>query len=392
MKKYLIYSACALMTLGLASCHADDPLYSDVIPASVQKLPTGVSGVVTSTDGNALSNINVKLGDKTTATDANGHYAFDNVATGNYTITVEGTTAYQGASRELTVSNDAATQEYVANFTLYKNNKSPELTITTTAGGNTEVISEATQGNQTHGEVEIKIDAPADAVSEDVNVWITPIYNEDNVTKASYNTGETLLLGATLNSSKDVTLSKPINITFDVDKSVADVVTVKKYENGSWKAINKDADANGKITIATQEFTSFGLFLDMKVTTNYTNASIALTPAGYDNVNGASNYYFTESKYGYKSGTEITTTAANKLQGLMIEYLARTYGNKIVNLNGTYPVNQNIAAGTYYSLTGYQEYGTLTVSHNSTEVKANTYGTVKITAKSGTGAHNGGGN
>lgn len=396
MKKYLIYGACALMTMGLASCHAEDPLYDNVVPAPVQKLPTGVSGVVTDASGNPVAGVTVTLANGvTTTTDSNGHYSFNNVAAGEYKIVVDGTASLQGASRKLTVSDVDfnATQEYVENFTLYTRN-SAKFSVTMLNGGSDEVTSDAIPGNS-KGQVDIVVDVPDGAVSEDVDVWITPIYTEesDEITKTM--TGDELLIGATLRSSKPVTLSKDINVTFDVDNSVANVVTVKKYSNGAWvdvPASQYSKDANGVITVPTRDFTSFGLFLNMNVTTAPTTIPVALSPAGYNNVDGTSNYYFEASKYDYMSGTSITMNAANKLQGLMIEYIARTFGMKTVQLQGTYPVNKNIPVGTFYNLSGYQERTKITVTKDNTSVEATTYGTVFITATSGTGAHNGGGN
>lgn len=395
MKKALIYGACALMTLGMASCHADDPLYNNATAPTIQNTPAGLSGVVTDVNGNPVSGAKVTLNDNQSAvTDANGKYSIENVKNGSYTITVEGGNNLQGAVRDVTVAGDDNTQEYVENFTLYPNTQQT-VNVTVANGGQGDVVSAAIPNNN-EGKVEIAVEADANTVPEDVDIYITPIYTEESaaITKATL-TDDGMLLGATVSCSKpNIVPSKDINVTFNVDSSVADVVTVKKLNKttGAWETITADK-TNGVIKVGTREFTSFGLFLDLKITENTSEIALTMNPNSWNNIAGTSNLFAGTSTYNYYSGTQINNNATNVLQGLLIEYMARKYGMTVNNLTGSYPVEQSINIGYAIYLTGTQEKNTLTIAGGNQSVSGTTYGAVKVIARvTNAGQHNGGGN
>jgi len=92
----------------------------------------------------------------------------------------------------------------------------------------------------------------------------------------------------------------------------------------------------------------------------------------------------------YKAGTSITSKASNKLQGLLIEQLARLFGAQVTEMNGTYPLNLTLGVGQGVLLKGTQAVNAVSVSARNTTVTGTNYGNVTVTVSSFSVDHNGG--
>lgn len=403
MKKLFIYGACALLSLGAVSCHGDDPLANNTVRPEVPATPNSLSGVITDVNGNPVAGATVTLDTgETTTTDANGQYSFENVPAGNHTITVEKDGMFTD-TRDITVSGSENNLTYVEGFML---NKETVKTIKVVGGAavSGEVTSDAIPGNE-EGKVEITVDVPAGAVvdangnpvTDDLEIYVTPIYTSESAkvmdTKAATDEHD-MLIGATLRCSKpNLTLTKPVDITFDLDNSVIDVVYAEMLSgNDTWTNVTPRKE-NGNIIIAATSFTSYGIFIDMTVDTSAGRDNLVFNPTTWDNLNGSANMWADYSAYTYKSGAEITSKATNALEGLLIEHLARKIGNKVQTLNGKYDIKQSISVGAALRIWGNQQKlnWTLTGKLSRKQVKAVSYSTVSIFTEGWLREHNGGG-
>ncbi len=385
MKKILFLG---VLSLGLAfsACHSHDPNCDDVTPPTVTVAPNTLSGVITDMMGAPLKGATVKLGDKTVTTDENGVYLFNDVAAGNYTLTVSAQNMAD-VTTDLVVPNSNTTQKLLWSAALPELIKS-DINVTVADGGEGEAVSEALSFND-QGKVKIEVDAPEGAVASNAHIFLTPIYTEKSaaVSKATENA---MLIGATLScDDPNLKLSKDIAITFDLDNSVASVATTKKFVNGTWVDVNSTVN-NGEVVIYDRDFTSYGIFLPVNVTVSTANEALVFDKSEWNNLYGSRREYVSEAKFSYKAGTEIVTKAQNKLEGLLIEYLARKYGSQVSTLQGTYPLDIELPVGTALRISGNQKRNTVTVTGNSHSVKGITYGTTTVTAVTFNRNHNGG--
>lgn len=389
MKKILIYGMLAFLGVSLSACHKHhDPSYDDVTPPEVAVAPNTLSGIVTDMQGNPIAGATVRLGSESATTGKNGVYEFGNVTEGTYTLSASAKDMFE-ATGSLTVAKSATTRHYVWNATLARVNKT-SFNVTVAGGGQGQVESDALKGND-EGKVDISVNVPDNVVPEDTEISITPIYTEASASVRSAAEEETLLIGATLAcSNPSLTLSQDIELTFALDSSIASSVTTKKYVNGRWVEAPHSV-TDGNVVISTRDFTSYGIFLKVNVSTTLSTEKLVFAQSQWDNLYGRNDMNVEEASFSYKIGTQITSKATNKLEGLLIEHLARLFGTTVTEAQGSYPINVTLPVGTALTVEGAQERSDVTVSANSKSVTGTSYGTVNVRVTTYNRNHNGGG-
>mgnify|MGYP000787499543 FL=1 len=381
------------LTTGFVSCSDDDPDYSNVTPPTVEIAPNTISGVISSINGNPISGATVSLDNTTVTTDANGVYLFSEVAAGSHSISAaaNGKISRNGT---VVVESSSQTQNVIWNTSLPED-RSTEINVTVNEGGEGTVSAESLENNE-KAQVQITASVPEDVVSSDTKIEITPIYaeNEANVvrTKAiSRADGGTLLVGASISCGANVTLSKAINLGFEIDESMTANVETKKYENGAWQSVDSRVEG-GKVIISATEFTSYGLFLNVGVSVSKGSESISFAQNKWDNLYGSNDMQVGNVSYTYKVGTEITSRGTTVLEALLIEHLARLYGATVKNVEGSYPVNVTLPIGTILQMVGTQERNNVTVRVSGTSVSGTNYGSVTVSAVTANRNHTGSSN
>lgn len=389
MKKIIIYGMLAFLGVSLSACHKHhDPSYDDVTPPEVAVAPNTLSGIVTDMQGNPIAGATVRLGSESATTGENGVYEFGNVTEGTYTLSASAKDMFE-ATGSLTVAKSATTRHYVWNATLARVNKT-SFNVTVAGGGQGQVESDALKGND-EGKVDISVNVPDNVVPEDTEISITPIYTEASASVRSAAEEETLLIGATLAcSNPSLTLSQDIELTFALDSSIASSVTTKKYVNGRWVEAPHSV-TDGNVVISTRDFTSYGIFLKVNVSTTLSTEKLVFAQSQWDNLYGRNDMNVEEASFSYKIGTQITSKATNKLEGLLIEHLARLFGTTVTEAQGSYPINVTLPVGTALTVEGAQERSDVTVSANSKSVTGTSYGTVNVRVTTYNRNHNGGG-
>lgn len=387
MNKFLICGVATLLSLSFSACHYDDLDYDNVTPPEVPAAPATVSGIVSDMQGDPVRGATVSLGGRTATTGGDGSYSFSDVASGRHTVTVTAP-GMVGVTGEVTVDDTSVYRNIVWNATLARVNTT-EINVTVDGGGRGDVLSEALRGND-EGRVEIGVSVPAGSVPENTRIMITPIYTEQSaaVSRAGQ---EAMLIGATMScSDPDLRLDKDVDITFELDGSVAAHVTTKKYTGGRWVEVPGSV-VDGNVVISDREFTSYGLFMRVDVTERVTTEALVFARQEWNNLYGSSNEYVGDASFTYKAGMRITSKASNKLEGLLIEHLSRLFGSRMAELDGTYPVNADLPIGTALSISGAQEVRAVTVTGESRSVSGTTYGGTSVRVTTYNRHHNGGG-
>lgn len=394
MKKGAMMLLIAGLAMGVTNCSDDDPNYDNVTPPEVAIAPNTLTGIVTNMDGSAISNATVTLGTEKATSDANGVYLFADVKAGTYTIKAEAD-GKLSKEAEIVVEEAQKSQNLVWNASL-ANDVKEEVIVSVTEDAKGGVETEALKDNE-QAIVNVEATVPAGAIEaaegEEVKVIISPIYDANNVagTKAGTRADEsTLLLGASLSCSKpEVTLSKPVELGFNVDDEVAQNVEVMQYKNGQWVAVESRFD-DGKVIIDATEFTAYGLFLGVSFSASNGSEAISFTQNKWDNLYGANDMTVGSASYTYKAGTEITTKATSILTALLIEKLAQRFGATVSTVNGSYPLNVTLPIGTILSINGIQNKQNITVSAKGKSVSGTHYGTVSVVVTTSNRKHNGG--
>lgn len=387
MKKFLICGALALIGLSFTACHDDDPDYNDVTPPEVVVAPNTLTGVVTNMQGDAVNGASVKLGTQTATTNSEGIYTFENVAEGTYEISASAS-GMVAVTAQITVNKSSVTQNLVWNATLAKEN-TKDVNVTVDGGGEGDVKSEALKNNE-EGIVDISISIPKDVVPEDTRISITPIYTANSAV-VSRADASTMLIGATLScSDNNMTLSQDIDLKFVLDQSLANSVETKKYVNGQWVDAPSSI-VDGNVVISAREFTSYGIFLSISVSTTETTEALVFSQAEWNNLYGSQEMNVANASFSYKVGTQVNARAANKLEGLLIEHLARLFGASLKTVQGTYPINVVLPIGTALQIAGAQTKTDITVSGNSRSVTGTSYGDTSVRVTTYNRNHNGGG-
>ncbi len=397
MKKGAMMLLIAGLAMGMTNCSDDDPNYDNVTPPEVAIAPNTLTGVITSINGNAISNATVTLGTEKATSDANGVYLFADVKAGTYTIKAEAD-GKQAKEAEIIVEDSKKSQNLVWNVSLAADVKE-EVTVSATEETKGDVETEALKDND-QAIVNVEASVPAGAIEtaegEDVKVIISPIYDANTVagkTKAATRADEsTLLLGASLSCNKaEVTLSKPVELGFSVDDEVAQNVEAMQYKNGQWVPVDSRIE-NGKVIINADEFTAYGLFLGVSFSASNGSEAIVFEQDRWDNLYGAKDMTVGSANYTYKAGTEITTKATSVLTALLIEKLAQRFGATVSTVNGSYPLNVTLPIGTILTINGTQNKQNVTVSAKGKSVSGTHYGTVSVVVTTSNRKHNGGTN
>lgn len=239
MKKGAMMLLIAGLAMSVTNCSDDDPNYDNVTPPEVAIAPNTLTGVITSINGNAISNATVTLGTEKATSDANGVYLFADVKPGTYTIKAEAN-GKQAKEAEITVEDSKKSQNLVWNVSLATDVKK-EVTVSATEETKGDVETEALKDND-QAIVNVEATIPAGAIEtaegEEVKVIVSPIYDANAVagkTRAATRADEsTLLLGASLSCNKaEVSLAKPVELGFNVDDEVAQNVEAMQYKTVS---------------------------------------------------------------------------------------------------------------------------------------------------------------
>lgn len=384
----LTLMASALMLgAGLSSCHHHDDR-EPVLPPKVEAAPNTLAGVVTNISGAPVQGATVTLGTASVKTDANGAYVFQNVAQGKYTVSAAADGMYT-ASSEVTFSK-ASEQNLLWSVTL--NRKTTQNLVVKDSGEDAsgDVQSDNIPNND-EGAVTITVDVPANTVPDNTTITIAPIYSAQDATGTRAD-DETMLIGANVTcSDPDLQLTSPIDVVFNLDNSVVTDVKVREFDpaTGRWRDVTPTVDG-GKVTVKTTRFTSFGIFLPVTVTTTSSAEDIVFAQDLFDNRNGRDSMLVENASFTYKTGTAVNANAKNKLEGLLIEYLARMFGAKVTEMNGSYPLNITLAVGQGILLKGTQAVEAVRVASRNTAVTGTRYGSVTVTTSAFSVDHNGG--
>lgn len=387
------YLALAMsLTCGMVGCSDDDPNYDDVTPPVVPVAPNSVSGVVTSIRGEVISGATVTLSgtaSATATTDASGVYTLENVAAGEYTVRAEAE-GYQVQEGTLSVSSTGKTQKYVWNASL-PTDAHVQLAVSATEDTEGEIDTETLKDNEL-AEVNISAVVPAAAVEgENVEVELTPLYSATNTasTRAASNT---MLIGAALNcNTENAALNKPVELSFDLDASWASQVRTCQLRDGEWVTVSNRIE-NGRVVIDADAFTSYGVFLDVDMSSSSTTQTIEFTQDSWDNLYGSNTLTVTEATYSYQVGTQISMSATDQLSALLIEKLAQSFGSIFTTVSGNLPVGVTLPIGTMLGVSGTQQMTTVSASALGVTVTAVQYGTITLQSYTTNRTHTGGSN
>lgn len=382
-----LMSSALMLGAGLSSCHHHDDR-EPVLPPKVEAAPNTLAGVVTNISGAPVQGATVTLGTASVKTDANGAYVFQNVAQGKYTVSAAADGMYT-ASSEVTFSK---TSEQNLLWSVTLNRKTTQNLVVKDSGEDAsgDVQSDNIPNND-EGAVTITVDVPANTVPDNTTITIAPIYSAQDATGTRAD-DETMLIGANVTcSDPDLQLTSPIDVVFNLDNSVVTDVKVREFDpaTGRWRDVTPTVDG-GKVTVKTTRFTSFGIFLPVTVTTTSSAEDIVFAQDLFDNRNGRDSMLVENASFTYKTGTAVNANAKNKLEGLLIEYLARMFGAKVTEMNGSYPLNITLAVGQGILLKGTQAVEAVRVASRNTAVTGTRYGSVTVTTSAFSVDHNGG--
>ena len=382
-----LMSSALMLGAGLSSCHHHDDR-EPVLPPKVEAAPNTLAGVVTNISGTPVQGATVTLGTTSVKTDANGAYVFQNVAQGKYTVSAAADGMYT-ASSEVTFSK---TSEQNLLWSVTLNRKTTQNLVVKDSGEDAsgDVQSDNIPNND-EGAVTITVDVPANTVPDNTTITIAPIYSAQDATGTRAD-DETMLIGANVTcSDPDLQLTSPIDVVFNLDNSVVTDVKVREFDpaTGRWRDVTPTVDG-GKVTVKTTRFTSFGIFLPVTATTTSSAEDIVFAQDLFDNRNGRDSMLVENASFTYKTGTAVNANAKNKLEGLLIEYLARMFGAKVTEMNGSYPLNITLAVGQGILLKGTQTVEAVRVASRNTAVTGTRYGSVTVTTSAFSVDHNGG--
>lgn len=381
-KKGILILLSLSLVAATSSCHSDDPSYDDVTPPVVAEIHN-ISGSIAGMDGNGIAGATVTMSGTATGTattDGNGYFLFQNVKPGDYTLEVSATGKISKDTK-VTVANENA-QNVVWNVMLASESSVTNISVTPNVSTEDEITTEALEGNDL-AEVPVEVEVPANSVNKAATITIAPIYDESEaaISKAGSRAVEsTMLVGAKLScSDKTIVLEKPLLISFNLDSETAAAATAKKFVDGNWVEIPFDA-VGGKAIIAADEFTSYGIFLDVNFNSSARTEHVAFAQSLWDNLYGVNVMNVGDASYDYKVGTQIDSKGTSVLTALLIETLARQFGANAYDAKGTYPINIKLPIGTALMITGTQKVSTVSASAHNHTVSGTQYGTVTVVA------------
>ena len=375
---------------GLTSCDDDDNKYDNVTPPTVEVAPSSVSGVVTSKQGAKLADVTVSMGNATATTDAEGVYKFESVAAGKQAIkaVAKGFFAAEGT---VEVLNNGKTQNVVWNATLTPQTEQ-KVEVSDAEDTKMEVVTVAVKNND-KAEVKVEAEVLAAAVEselDEVEVVLAPVYDAAQAVTVSRAEDPTLLVGTSLScSDPKASLKKEVVLTFFVDESLKGA-TAMKFVDGGWVPAKSEVKAGGEVVVYADQFTSYGLFLNISFSYKKNEAQSVLNK-DFNNLYGASDMKVGSVDYTYKSGMDVEV-GGNTLTALLIEKLVALHGATSHTFTGSYPLNVTLPVGTMLSIVGSQESSTVTASAAGTSVSGTIYGDVTFTVTTTNRQHSGGTN
>lgn len=402
MKKFSYFGLQALLgaalLFGAASCHDDDPNYSNVTPPVVAEVHN-ISGSVVSMDGKGIAGATVTMSGTATGsqtTDANGYFVFENVAVGTYNLQVTAPGKF-GKETSVTVAEDGEGKNIVWNVMLVSEESVTNIEVDA-EGGEGNVTTEALENNDM-AEIPVEVSVSETSLSKPATIQVAPIYNEEEAaaaairSKAAARAGEsTLVVGARLSCSDNtVRIEQPIDLTFSVDEVTTTEVKARKYSNGEWVSVPCRIEGD-KIIIAADEFTSYALFADIKFTSSSRNVAVVFDRNEWDNLYGNGNMHVGNASYTYKVGMDINTEGTTVFTALLVETLARHFGANSYTTKGNYPLNVTLPIGTKLNISGQQQYNTVTASVGQRSVSGTQYGNVSVIVITGNRSHTGSSN
>lgn len=402
MNKILKYAFVALMATSLASCH-DTDIDLDRVDAPQVKGENSISGVVTDNKAIMLSGATVSVAGKTATTDANGYYTIANVEAGVYTVEISAPGYYKWTGE---VVIPTKTSQYVYNYSynvfccamLNTQIKPVVAPITVEDGGKGTITTEGMSWTDENGnkqqnklaETEIVAEFEPGVVPENTTVSIAPIFNTSDVlTSRAATSGSQMLIGANVTcSNPDITLNKDFNVKFKADGSMDFTsIEVKAYEEGVWSNVEATIE-NGYIVIPTRKFTAFGLFANLAVAEGSKGEAVTFVNGNKDvalfnNLFGTSDLVVKDVEYYVGMGTKMDQAGSNQFEALIVEYIARNYGNYYKRQTATFAANVTLPMGTALKVTGTQSMKTINVtpkavSRAAKTLTASTYGTVTM--------------
>lgn len=401
MRKLLKFGVFALLggalTCSVASCSDDDPDYSNVTPPTVAEVHN-ISGSIAGIDGKGISGATVTMAGTasgTATTDANGYFVFENVKAGSYTLKAEAA-GKMPKETSVSVTENGKGKNAVWNVMLASEESVTTVTVGENGGsGNT--TTEALEGND-KAEVPVAVSAPANSLNKSASIEVSPIYSADEAaaqarskvtgTRAAANT---LVVGAKLScSDNSVRIETPLELTFDVDDVTISEVKAQKYSNGRWVDVPVSTTADGKIVIAVDEFTAYGLFCNINFSTSSRNETISFAQSEWNNLYGSDVMNIGTASYTYKVGMDINTAGTSVFTALLVEAMARAFGANSYTATGNYPINVALPIGTYLKISGTQQINTVTASVGRRSVSGTQYGDVTITVTTANRQHTGG--
>lgn len=377
---------------AMSSCHSEDPSYDDVVPPTVTYVHN-ISGSVAAMDGKGITNATVTMSGTasgTVSTDANGYFVFQNVKPGSYQLEVSAPGKIS-KSTTVTVVN-ANAQNVVWNVMLANEASVTNISVAPNTKAEEDVTSETLAGN-TLAEVEVEVEVPANSVNKAAVITLEPIYEESEAAMRATTsvTESTMLIGSKLScSDKTVVIESPIRLTFNLDNETANAITTKKYVNGNWVKIPCEVEG-GNVIVEADEFTSYGIFLDVKFTSTSRNEAVKFAQDLWDNLNGNREMNVGTATYDYRVGIQIDNTKGSTVLGaLLIEVLAREYGANAYDAQGSYPLNMKLPVGTALKLNGTQTISAVSTAALGKSATGTQYGNVTITANTYNRNHTGG--
>lgn len=395
------FSVC--MMLGTTSCGDDDPDYSDVTPPEVSAVPSTIGGIVSEKSGDVIAGAKVILTDsnaasESTQTGEDGVYLFENVQPGTYTVTVEADGKVSEAST-VTVEQSEYMQRYIWNISL-ANDAMKQIAVSATEATTATISTETLKGNEV-ATVDVTATVPANAVAgaeegEEVLVGLKPVYSiagaERSAMLLSRASAETMLTGLELSCNvAGATLDEAVELRMDVGDKLVNGAEVRRYKDGEWTPV--DWKANGEeIVVEADEFATYGVFMNIDYTLTDTQVPISFTQSLWDNLYGSQEMNISSAAYSFKGGTEVSTSASDKLTGLLVEKLAQLYAAASTTVSRNYPLNVKLPIGTKLEISGTQTVTTASISGLGSSATIKHYGDVKINVNTSNRQHTGGGN
>ncbi|MCM1116582.1 MAG: carboxypeptidase-like regulatory domain-containing protein [Pseudoflavonifractor sp.] len=398
MNKFLYAGSIVLLAASFASCKNDDPGIAPA-PPTVELAPNTLTGIITDQQGEPVSDATVTAGSLSATTDANGVYTINGIPAGKYEVSASHKYTYT-AKGSVTIADSKNTVNSVwcaqlitdPNASGIKRHNA-DVNVTTTAGGHGDIETTALRGND-KAEVLIGVSVDPSTVPASTNIIITPVYSYETASLAGRAQAEDgLLLGANVSSSDaNLKLQKPIDLTFNVDNSVSDIVETRRLVGDKWETVDHDINADGDLVIPTDQLGTFGLFVPMEVSETPAPQAIALSPKVFDNLYGKSVMNITGSSYDYFIGGTIDSGASNSLEALLVEQLARMVSSAKFSFAAEYPLNMQLPIGTGVELKATQQNTKVTITSTNGAASGLRYGPVTVSAISYNRDHNGGSN